>query len=269
MDPKTFVGDTATYKDLTKAATEIVVTRFQEPLHWIRGLEHITTVYNHGEPMDCSAAVIPTPNHGLDIETVLRHILMHYDSLAETTFFAQATLLDRTDQPLKPLRWYLEGTGPTGFKANSVECYDAPNSRYRGRLDDPALHATKDRTLGQFRKEVVGIPYRHLVEHWVPGNWFAVGRDRIRRKPLAYYGHLYAAAKFHRGIAVEEVFFLERSYWAIFNYGLPADFRYEMPKSLICVSPHHAVRVRNAADSRQPVSQPPQPSDPLLQEPQQ
>jgi hypothetical protein len=264
MDPATFVGDIAAYKDLTKAATEIVVTRFQEPLDWIRGLEHITTVYNHGEPMDCSATVIPTPNHGLDIETVLRHILTHYDRLADTTFFAQATLLDRADQPLKPLHWYLEGTGSAGFKAKSVESYDAPNSRYRDRLDDPALYATKGRTLGQFRKEVVGIPYRHLVEHWVPGNWFAVGRDRIRRKPLAYYGHLYAAAKFHRGIAVEEVFFLERSYWAIFNYNLPTDFRYEMPKSLICVSDRHG---QISVESRPPASQPPQPSDPLLQEP--
>jgi hypothetical protein len=99
-------GNIFTYLDRTKF--EIVITRFNEPLFWTGGMEHLCTVYNKGEGfrLDKRAKIVSVPNHGVGTETILRHIIERYDSLADVTFFSQATLCDRVDQPLYPLKEY-------------------------------------------------------------------------------------------------------------------------------------------------------------------
>ena len=220
--------DISQFETKTKQDAEFVVTRYNEDIAWIKGVEHLTTVYNKGTPFDISATVIQTPNFGYGLETMLRHIISRYDSLASATMFCQGNIADRDDQPMNPLTWYFDGTAP--IKAVLTDSYDPPKSHYRMRLTDPATFSSY--TLREWREKVLGIKYKYLVEMWVRGDWLAVSRDKIREKPLAYYCYLYDACRFQRGVLVEECWFLERSWWSILTYKLPQSFKYSVKKPL-------------------------------------
>lgn len=212
------------FKTLDKNRAEIVITRYNEPLDWIKGMEHLVTVYNKGHlnhPIEM--ATIKVPNYGYGLETMLRHIITRYDSLAEVTFFAQGRLGDREDQPIYPLYYYFEGMNANSIRGVKTLAYDLPKSRYRNRLTDPGTFACDDKTLEDFRKSI-GIPYKFTIEHWVKGDWISVGRNLIREKPKEYYSYLYDACKFGRGVIVEECWFLERSWYSIFTTSLKKNF---------------------------------------------
>ena len=199
------------FKRKQKSECEFVITRFQEDLLWTKGIEHLCTVYNKGGAFDLSGAIIQcVPNKGVGLETVLRHIIERYESLATTTFFCQGTVADRQDQPLYPFRWYFEDANADTIRGHTIEAYDIGSTKF---IFDGAYR----RTLSQFRDEVVGIPYRNLVEKWVKGDWIAVGRNVIRKKPRAYYEYIYKQCHFERGIFLEECYFLERSLYSIFT----------------------------------------------------
>jgi hypothetical protein len=221
------------FLQVSKASVEFVVTRFQEDLAWTSGLEHLVTVYNKGSAdFDISGAtIVSVPNFGAGLETVLRHIIMRYNSLADATMFCQGQIADRTDQSLYPLEWYFDfttdlDTAKKGVKGVLTDSYDVPRSRYRSRLSNDSCKAVRDRTLRDFREKVVGIPYKYLVEFWVRGDWISVQRDVVRKKPLEYYKYLYQACQFGRGTFVEECWFLERSLYSIFTQPVRRDFVY-------------------------------------------
>lgn len=199
------------FKTKSKKDCEFVITRFREPLDWTEGIEHLCTIYNKGEPFDLSGASIKNvPNQGVGLETVFRHIIENYDSLAKTTMFCQGTIADRQDQPLYPFRWYFEGATDDTIRANEIEAYDIGSSKF-------VQNGTYRRTLAQFRDQIIGIPYRNLVDKWVKGDWIAVGRNIIRKKPKQYYEYVYKMCQFERGIFLEECYFLERSLYTLFT----------------------------------------------------
>lgn len=214
------------FRTFQRHQREFVVTRFQEPLTWIQGLEHLTTVYNKGSPLDISANVIEVPNVGAGLETMLRHIIIRYDSLAEITMFCQGTLLDRDDQPLYPLDWYFKDMPTSGVKGVVVEAWDRGDSRFPNRLSDPNCAALQNRTLAMFRRDVVGISYKPYRESWVRGDWISVTAATLRKKPRAYYCYLYDACQFQRGIFTEELWYLERSWYSILTRPLDTRFVY-------------------------------------------
>jgi hypothetical protein len=199
------------FKSKTKADCEFVITRCRESLDWTEGIQHLCTVYNKGEPFDLSGAEIKrVPNNGVGLETVLRHIIENYNTLAKNTFFCQGTIADRQDQPLYPFHWYFEGADENTIRANEIEAYDLGSSKY-------PQDGKYRRTLSEFREQIVGIPYRNLVEKWVKGDWIAVGRKLIQKKPKQYYEYIYRESHFERGIFLEECYFLERSLYSIFT----------------------------------------------------
>lgn len=199
------------FESKQKSQCEFVITRFQEDLEWTKGLEHLCTIYNKGNAFDLSGARIKSvPNKGVGLETVLRHIIEEYDSLADVTMFCQGTLADRIDQPLYPLKWYFETTTTEGIRGYTEDLYDPPSFRYK-------KDAVNGRTFQQFREEVLGIPYRRAIDQWVKGDWIAVGKTRIRSKPKKYYEYIYAQCHFERGIFLEETYFLERSLYSMFT----------------------------------------------------
>jgi hypothetical protein len=208
------------FKPLHKKQAEFVITRYNESLEWTRGIEHLTTIYNKGSPIE---GAIHVPNYGYGLETMLRHIITRYDSLADVTFFAQGNIADRKDQPMYPLYYYFQGMNADKIRAVLTLAYDIPKSRYRSRLTDPDTFARDDITLEQFRRNI-GIPYKLTIENWVKGDWISVGRNLIRSKPKAYYCYLYSACKFGRGTIVEECWFLERSFYSIFTEPIERSF---------------------------------------------
>jgi hypothetical protein len=213
-DLAVILKDIDKFQTYTKSQAEIVITQYKEDLAWTKGLEHLTTIYDKTK----------LPNYGYGLETMLRHIITRYDSLADVTMFCQGNIADRADQPMYPLTWYFDQTTTKDLKAVLTDSYDPPKSQFRMRITDPQTFSSY--TLREWREKVLGIPYRYLVEMWVRGDWIAVGRDRIRSKPLAYYCYLYDACKFGRGLLVEECWFLERSWWAILTYKLDPKFTY-------------------------------------------
>lgn len=217
------------FQSKTRGELEIVVTRFQEDLHWLRGLEHLTIVYNKGEPLPFphpALQELQTPNYGAGLETMLRHIITNYSSLAPITFFAQGNIADRSDQPLFPLKSYFDPMPIQGVQAYKTDAYDKPSSRYSSRLSNPSCSSIQGRTFAQWREQVTGIPYKYLQEFWVRGDWISVTANTIRRHPRSYYQHLYHSCQFQRGIFVEECWFLERSWYSIFTRKLPRSFQW-------------------------------------------
>jgi len=205
------------FKSIYKSQFEIVITRFKEPLEWTRGIEHLCTVYNKGPTLEFAGTVLNVPNYGLGVETLLRHIITNYHNLAAITMFSQASLVDRVDQAMFDLTEYYKQCSVNSVFGNTAMATDPADSRYPGRLTNSSCSSIGDRDLSAFRKDIVKIPYRYFSESWVRGEWMSVGRDRIRSKPLSYYRYLYAKCQFFRGNQVEELWFLERSFYSIFT----------------------------------------------------
>jgi len=205
------------FKGLTKQQFEIVITRFNEDLSWTDGIEHLCTVYNKGEPFSKGhCAIRQVLNYGLGTETILRHIVEQYNNLSDVTFFCQATLCDRDDQPLYPLETYAK------CRLDEIVCvkedlWELPTARFRWRVSSPECVSVDDVDIATWRKVVFGgqLPFRGAYESWVKGDWIAAGCERIRRRPKKFYKDLYDACEFHRGIQVEELWFLERSFHSI------------------------------------------------------
>jgi hypothetical protein len=205
------------FKGLTRQQFEIVITRFNEALVWTDGIEHLCTVYNKGEPFskgDCK--IVPVPNNGIGLETMLRHMNEQYYNLADATFFCQATLCDRVDQPLYTLETYAK-CGLDEIVCVKEDLCERPDFRFKWRASNPQCLAVNDRNFGQWRSEVLEIPYRGAYESWVKGDWICAGRERIRKRPRSFYANLYNACQFGRGIQVEECWFLERSFHSILS----------------------------------------------------
>jgi hypothetical protein len=198
---------------------EVVITRYDEDLSWTEDFAHLCTIYNKGRPLNkgCFSQVIDVPNYGINEEVILRHIIENYDTLATITFFAQGKILDRPDQPLYPILYYLQNPKATDIRGFFRKSYDPPTWKYSGRASDTSCLALEGRTLAQFRTDIIKIPYKQWGEHWAAGDWLSVGSALIRSKPREYYMKVYAECKLNRGIIVEEVSFLERSFYSMFT----------------------------------------------------
>ena len=232
-DVNNFLKNVHLFTDVKPSHAEIVITRFNEPLEWTKDIAHLCTVYNKGPtplPSYFFNKVNNVPNNGLGIETILRHIILNYNSLASITFFCQGRILDRQDQPLYPLEWYLLNTVTTDFKGVEDTLEDSPRFRITDKVsDNENARTANERTLGTFRKDIVGVTYRQGFDKWVKGDWFSIGRDRIRAKPLEYYIGVYMRCQFQRGIVTEELWFLERSYHSMFNRPMDPFFKFTPP----------------------------------------
>jgi hypothetical protein len=225
-NPEVVFANKSEFRSFQRPQAEFVVTRFNESLEWLQGLEHLATVYNKGEDISGSFQHIKVPNFGAGLETMLRHIITRYDSLADITMFCQGILLDRDDQPLYDLLWYFTDIPTVGVKGFLSEAYDRGNSRFPNRLSNTECTAIKSRDLFTFRRDVVGIPYKSHREWWVRGDWISATKQAIRKKPLAYYCYLYEACQFQRGIFTEELWYLERSWYSILTRPLERSFKY-------------------------------------------
>lgn len=216
LDLNIILKDLHILKDYTKTDCEIVITRFNESLDWALPLDHIVTVYNKGPTTLNFSTVVNISNFGMGLETTLRHIIERYDSLSKMTFFCQGNIADRVDQPLYPLTYYLANPNVNEIRCFKTDDYNRPSYRYTDSISNSTCE-TLYKNFGEFRKNVVKIPLKPYNHYWVRGDWICVGRNLIRRHPKKYYEDLYNACKFTRGIAVEELWFLERSLYSIFT----------------------------------------------------
>jgi len=166
----------------TKADFEMVVARYDENIQWSDAYMAFRTVYNKGAAMPDT---IPLENKGHLADTILRHIITRYDSLAACTFFCHGGINYREDQKISFAEFLkFVSTNPTHLK-------------YLKPLEGGHLPETSDRFNGYYQtakevfKHLYGEAYRPDFP-WAAGKWISVGRDRILQRPLAFYEKMLA-----------------------------------------------------------------------------
>jgi hypothetical protein len=218
--------DRSSFESKSKSELEIVITRYLGDLTWSDPLSHLCTVYDKSPDESRLPDAIHVDNYGVSEEVILRHIIENYYSLADVTFFTQQSIGDRLDQKCLPLSEYLS-CSRNQFVGSLFEMYFSPGWKigYFMTGDVRFDRGSSAHTLYSFSKYVLGMAQDFSLRRWVPGSYFAVGKDLVHRKSLEYYRMIYGVCDFKRGNGVgnyngsvnEEVYFLERLYWSIFN----------------------------------------------------
>jgi len=240
MEPVTnmvdFMSGIEKFSNIDKSLREVVICRYNEDIAWSESIKNIRTIYDKGSPYNADS--IQQPNFGVNQETILWHIINRYDSLAEVTFFTQAVICDRDDQPVYSLNDYLsiDGNGYLAFDKKLTKAWDCFKIEYFYRDNHMPDKGASIHTLFSFSKYVLGLSSDFNERFYNDGSYFSVGAERIRSKPLSYYQHIYNECNFGRGNSsvhlngstVEEIFFLEKMFWSIFN--LTPDFGSNIPK---------------------------------------
>lgn len=155
---------------------ELVVTRYDEDISWTDHYSEFRTVYNKGGH-DVSYAFIPLPNIGHHTDSILRHILDRYDTLATTTFFCHGSINYRADQQISKDLWKSFLTvDPKGIFA----------LRQTGLPKKEGTFGCCKEPISILHERFFGTPYKPLFD-WSPGLWISVGRNRIRGRPKEFY----------------------------------------------------------------------------------
>jgi hypothetical protein len=160
------------------------------------------------------------PNYGVSEETILRHIIANYDSLAGVTFFTQQSIGDRLDQRCLKLSEYLS-CSRSEFVASCLPLSYCPAWKIKYFMTSDAVYdkGSSLYTLYSFSKHILGLSQDFSIRYWVPGSYFAIGKDIVHRKSRDYYIHVYDACDFARGNGIgiyngsinEEVYFFGKT----------------------------------------------------------
>ena len=177
-------------------APELVVARYTEDLAWLRKRPanlRVTVYDKSGQPNTkaglSQAVVLPLPNTGREAHTYLHHIVSRYDTLADWTLFCQGRPFDHAFDFKKTMRDFVE----TSIRINSS------GFRWLGHLIDTDDNRG-DRLFRPWSKNEDGHGLDLVGFHravfatdgpetytFVLGAQFAVHRDVIRQRPLAFY----------------------------------------------------------------------------------
>lgn len=167
-----------------KSDFELVIARYDEDIHWSDNYIDFRTVYNKGSPLDCES--IPLENKGHLADTILKHILSRYDTLAKTTFFCHGSLNYRKDQQIKE-------SGECHRRWQDFISLEKNACVYISR-DDLEHHSVRyesnSKTVGELYKQFFKREYRPNFL-WACGLWISISNNLIRRQPLSFYKELH------------------------------------------------------------------------------
>jgi len=176
---------------------ELVVSRFQEDLRWLRRVPASIgiQIYNKGadDPIPPSLRdrrnvnLLSLPNVGLEAHTYLTHLVTRYDSLAPITVFCQGHPFDHAPDFHDRLRALAEGREkPDPFLWYGF--LEDTDDRFGRRLFVPWSKNPERRELatGRLFEELFGEPSPELF-HFRSGAQFALTRDGVRKRPATFY----------------------------------------------------------------------------------
>ena len=83
--------------NLSKSNFEIVISRYDEDISWSNNYKKFRTIYNKGDD-NIEKPYIKLENKGHLADTILRHIIINYDNLADVPFFTHGSFNYRNDQ---------------------------------------------------------------------------------------------------------------------------------------------------------------------------
>lgn len=160
-----------------KKDLEIVVTRFDENLNYLKNYEDFLTVYNKGKcDLSLNCKIVKRPNIGNDPESLFYHIVNNWDNLSDVTFFCQGDINDRSDQLItySDFENYINTNDIYFFKKR----YDLPN------YNENFLNFNI--SFKELYKEIFDEEYKKDFA-WVAGNWISVKKDIIKNVPYSIY----------------------------------------------------------------------------------
>ena len=164
----------------TKANFEMVIARYDEDISWSDNYKEFRTVYNKGGSVDYEA--IPLENVGHLADTMLRHIIDRYDTLADVTFFTHGSFNYRKDQIIKE-------EGPCDRLWSDFIKTDLDTLVYIPRSDLPAVSERAydySETFGEVYQRFFSRPYARDFE-WACGKIMSVSRGHIHSRSKAFY----------------------------------------------------------------------------------
>ena len=159
----------------TKEDFEIVVARYDEDIGWSNNYKAFRTVYNKGDDHN-KYDYIKLENKGHLADTILRHIVNRYDSLATVTFFTHGAFNYRGDQTIRE-------TKPCHALWQDFVSTDGNHLMYIDGHNQIAHDPTNMRRLYErFFKE----PYNNRIV-WAQGKWMSVGKRHILSRSKSFY----------------------------------------------------------------------------------
>ena len=196
---------------------EVVIARYKEKLSWINLLPEdvLINVFNKGgdDFILSNANNFILENVGRESDTYLRYIVNRYDTLPDCVLFLQGSIDDRLDQKIFNLHDFFNVATSWSFVGALRTCFE--DEGWGKELDYKHNISNFDLTFGEFQKHFIGIDF-HKHSLFVPGAYFLVGRDLIRRHPINFYQNLLLT---ELGTHQNPRFghFMERSWFRIFQ----------------------------------------------------
>lgn len=170
-------------------SVDIVVAKFREDISWVQTLKKANPSYTimvydkSGEPLQdyefCKVSALP--NLGREAETILHHIVEHWDSLADNTLFCQGHPFDHLRTPKDE---YIEAIAKDIQNALDEKHYVIFTCNDFGAPHHCGLPVRKAYLLMD-----TGTPppseYR-----FVAGAQFLVKKEHIKHRPIDFYKQL-------------------------------------------------------------------------------
>ena len=234
--------------------TEIVVSRYNEDLNWLQytpyqGYDNdtpaklssrfsfvdasnlVVTIYNKGSDdafyVPPHSNTVNVPNVGVNVHTILFHIVRNYDQLADVTVFLPGSCMDehKSAKTLQTLR-QAQKTHNSVFVVDTKTVKPVAQEMYDFTLDEwantnPRNHALNpESTLKKCDIRPFGAWYAHFfpnvdvyaVNYYV---MFAVSRAHILQRSKASYEELLAQVNTDKN--EESAHYFERAFLAVFH----------------------------------------------------
>ena len=167
-----------------KTNFELVISRYDEDINWSDNYAAFRTVYNKGGPLDCENIQLENKGHLAD--TILKHILLRYDTLADTTFFCHGSFNYRKDQQIKETKpCHMLWQDFISLKKNTcvyIKREDLEHHSFK--------YEQNSKSVGDLYKQFFKRDYRPNF-FWACGLWISVSKELIRRQPIAFYKELH------------------------------------------------------------------------------
>ena len=171
-------------KDKNKTNFELVIARYDEDIHWSDNYAAFRTVYNKGEPLECEN--IPLENKGHLADTILKHIILRYNTLSDTTFFCHGSLNYRKDQQIKEtIPCHVLWQDFISLKKNT--CVFIPRNDLE-KSSHKYHHNSK--TVGEVYKQFFKREYRPNFL-WACGLWISVSKELIHKQSIEFYKEMH------------------------------------------------------------------------------
>lgn len=219
--------------------TEIVVSRYNEDLNWLQyssgkpfvdASNLVVTIYNKGSDdafyLPPLGNVVNVDNVGVNVHTVLYHIVQHYDQLPDVTMFLPGSCMDthkaaKTMQTLRQAQkthnsvFVVDKTAkPVAqeFRDFTLDAWANTNPRNHALNPESTLKPCDIRPFGAWYTHFFPNTDVYAVNYYVI---FAVSREHILQRSKASYEEL--LAQVNRDKNEESAHYFERAFLAVFH----------------------------------------------------